>query len=79
MRPPGEDDGAALLVAAPGVDGAIVQRIREYLPRLHEDDVYRALLADALLERFAQVRESDYVVMQQQSRAAESAGFAVIR
>lgn len=68
-----------LLVAAPGVDAAVVQRIRAYLPRIHEDSAYRQLLADALLERFAGVEASEYVAMEQQSLAAQRAGFATIR
>lgn len=68
-----------LLVAAPGVDPAMVQRIRDRLLRIHEDEAYRPLLDNALVERFVEVIEGDYVALEQQSRAAESAGYAAIR
>jgi ABC-type phosphate/phosphonate transport system substrate-binding protein len=68
-----------LLVAAPGVDPAAVQRIREHLLRIHDNEAYRSLLDDVLIERFAAVVKADYVSIEQQSRAAERAGYATIR
>jgi ABC-type phosphate/phosphonate transport system substrate-binding protein len=68
-----------LLVAAPGVDPAVVQRIREHLLRIHDNEAYRPLLDDVVIERFAAVVDADYVAIEQQARAAERAGYAVIR
>jgi ABC-type phosphate/phosphonate transport system substrate-binding protein len=68
-----------LLVAAPGVEAAAVERIRRHLLRIHDDEAYRPLLADASLDRFAAVVRSEYVAMEQQADAAQRAGYAVIR
>jgi ABC-type phosphate/phosphonate transport system substrate-binding protein len=41
-----------LLVAAPGVDAAVVARVREVLTRCHQIGDYATLLADVLVQRF---------------------------
>ena len=45
-----------LLVAAPGVDGAIVARLRRHLLGIHPVPFYAPLLADVLLQRFVAAR-----------------------
>jgi ABC-type phosphate/phosphonate transport system substrate-binding protein len=42
-----------LLVAAPGVEGAVVERVREVLLECHEAPGYAPFLEDVLLKRFA--------------------------
>ena len=42
-----------LLVAAPGIDGGVVERVREVLLECHEAPGYAPLLEDVLLKRFA--------------------------
>jgi ABC-type phosphate/phosphonate transport system substrate-binding protein len=68
-----------LLVAAPGIDAAIVARLRERLVRLHADPTYRALLDDVLVERFAAPDKSDYRELEELSRTAQRQGYGVIR
>ena len=42
-----------LLVAAPGIEGSVVERVREVLLECHEAPGYAPLLEDVLLKRFA--------------------------
>ena len=42
-----------LLVAAPGIEGGVVERVREVLLECHEAPGYAPLLEDVLLKRFA--------------------------
>lgn len=68
-----------LLVAAPGVHPGTVARIRRHLLRIHEDESYRPLLEDALLERFAAPDVASYLALEQQAAAAHDAGYAAIQ
>ena len=51
-----------LLVAAPGIDPAIVAALRQHLLQVHERGEYAHLLAGVLLERFAAIDAADYRV-----------------
>jgi len=42
-----------LLVAAPAIDAGVVERLRDFLLRVHLDERFGTLLSDVLLERFA--------------------------
>jgi ABC-type phosphate/phosphonate transport system substrate-binding protein len=68
-----------LLVAAPGVDSAIVERLREHLVRLHEWPEYRALLAPVLLARFVAPDVPSYRQTEALRERAERAGYPQIR
>jgi len=67
-----------LLVAAPGVDAALVLRLREHLVALHEKPAYGVLLADVLLERFVVPDVAAYRGPETLAGDAERAGYAII-
>jgi ABC-type phosphate/phosphonate transport system substrate-binding protein len=68
-----------LLVAAPDVDRATVERLRAHLTTLHDRAAYRGLLSDTLLERFVAPDLARYGEMEDLARFAEKAGYATIR
>ena len=68
-----------LLVAAPGIDPAVVDRLREHLLRVHELPGYAALLASVLLARFVAPDVAAYQATERMREAAERAGYAAIR
>jgi ABC-type phosphate/phosphonate transport system substrate-binding protein len=68
-----------LLVAAPGVEEAIVQRLRAHLLDLHTRPTFAPLLADALLQRFAAPDLASYRELESIARFAIDRGYEVIR
>jgi ABC-type phosphate/phosphonate transport system substrate-binding protein len=68
-----------LLVAAPGVEEDIVQRLRAHLLDLHARPAYAALLADVLLQRFAAPDLASYRALELMARFALDRGYDVIR
>ena len=68
-----------MLVAAPGIDRAVVEQLRQRLVRLHERDEYRQLLADALVERFVAPELESYSVLEQMAKEAIARGYTEIR
>jgi ABC-type phosphate/phosphonate transport system substrate-binding protein len=65
------------LVAAPGIDAALVARVRAILLELHRDDACRQWLAPLRLARFAPAAPQDYAVLARYAREADAAGFAL--
>lgn len=68
-----------LLVAAPGVEAAKVERLRENLLRLGEQPGGAELLAGAMLRGFAVPRLEDYAVFEVMAREAQARGYPDIR
>jgi ABC-type phosphate/phosphonate transport system substrate-binding protein len=68
-----------LLVAAPGVDAAVVERLRNHLTGLHGMPAYAPLLREVLLERFVHPDLEAYPALEEMARLAEQVGYAAIR
>ena len=68
-----------LLVAAPGIDRAMVERLAHVLEGIHERPEYRPLLADALVSRFVRPDLPSYSVLGEMAVRAAAAGYAAIR
>jgi ABC-type phosphate/phosphonate transport system substrate-binding protein len=68
-----------LLVAAPGIDPEVVDRLRKHLLRVHELPGYGALLASVLLARFVAPDAAAYQATERLRETAERAGYAAIR
>jgi ABC-type phosphate/phosphonate transport system substrate-binding protein len=68
-----------LLVAAPDVDRAVVERLRGHLLQVHEMPVYRPLLSDVLLARFAAPDVDSYREFEVMESRAIERGYAAIR
>jgi ABC-type phosphate/phosphonate transport system substrate-binding protein len=68
-----------LLVAAPGIDRDLVDRLARTLTRLHERPECRPLLADALVSRFAAPDPERYRVLDDMARQAIERGYETIR
>lgn len=68
-----------LLVAAPGVDEAVVVRLRRHLLGIDTQPSYAPLLADVLLARFVAPDVMSYRVLESMARAATETGYEVIR
>lgn len=68
-----------LLVAAPGIDAAVVERLRGHLLKLHELPRYRGLLDPVLLARFAAPDVASYRQTEALRERAEHAGYSRIR
>ena len=68
-----------LLVAAPGVQGELVARLRDHLLGLHAQPDYRPLLRDVLLDRFVAADVASYGVLEQFAQFAIARDYAAIR
>lgn len=68
-----------MLVAAPGIDAAIVDRLRERLTILHKSTQYKRLMEPVLVERFVVPRTEDYEVLGAMAKEAIERGYEVIR
>lgn len=68
-----------LLVAAPGVDREIVDRLGEQLAGIHLVPAYAPLLADVLLERFVAPDVASYRCFESMARFAGERGYDTIR
>jgi ABC-type phosphate/phosphonate transport system substrate-binding protein len=68
-----------LLVAAPGVYGVTLDRLRNHLLGIHERADYAGLLADVLLERFVVPDVAAYGQLEAMARFAIERGYAEIR
>jgi ABC-type phosphate/phosphonate transport system substrate-binding protein len=68
-----------LLVAATGIDEAVVSRLRAHLLRIHERPSYTPLLEDVLLRGFAAPDLAAYGQLEAMARFAESRGYTEIR
>ncbi len=68
-----------LLVAAPGVEGSIVEKLRGHLLALQGKPEYAPLLAETLLERFAAPAPASYAALEDMARFARNAGYEEIR
>jgi ABC-type phosphate/phosphonate transport system substrate-binding protein len=66
-----------VLVASRGVGDGTVARLRSALLELHLEADASATLASLGLLRFTAVEETDYLVLPEQARRAEAAGFAL--
>jgi ABC-type phosphate/phosphonate transport system substrate-binding protein len=68
-----------LLVAAPSVDGAIVERLRERLATLHQDRAYDELLAATLLKGFVAPDVRAYAALERSAEEAIASAYPDIR
>jgi ABC-type phosphate/phosphonate transport system substrate-binding protein len=68
-----------LLVAAPGIEREVVERLRQRLLTVHEAPSYKPLLEDVLLERFAVPEVKLYDSLEAAAAEAQRAGFVAIR
>jgi ABC-type phosphate/phosphonate transport system substrate-binding protein len=68
-----------LLVAAPGIDPRIVERLRARLLSLHGAPEYAPRLADVLLERFAVPEPDAYPALEAMAALAAEQGYETIR
>jgi ABC-type phosphate/phosphonate transport system substrate-binding protein len=68
-----------LLVAAPGIDAALVEGLRRQLLGLHEVPAYTPLLADVLLTRFDAPAPGAYAELERLARISLEAGYDAIR
>ena len=68
-----------LLVAAPGIDREVIERLSRTLTGLHERPEYRALLADALVSRFVLPDLPSYAVLDAMAAQATAKGYDMIR
>jgi phosphonate transport system substrate-binding protein len=71
--------GICPLIASAKMPADIVDKIQRELTTMHETPEGRKILDDALLERFALVDDSNYDDIRAMRKAAEKAGFTVIR
>lgn len=68
-----------LLVAAPAVDAAVVQRLRQHLLAAHDRPAYAPLLADLRVERFVTPDAASYRVLESMAQAARARRYESIR
>ena len=68
-----------LLVAAPGVNPAVVARLRRHLLSLDTQPAYASLLADVSLARFVAPDVSAYRELEVMARFASESGYEAIR
>jgi len=68
-----------LLVAAPAVPSADIERLRALLVALHERPEYEDLLADVCVARFTNPRLASYRALEDMARAAAARGYETIR
>lgn len=68
-----------LLVAAPGIDGATVTKLREHLGEIHGDPGYAKRLDDVLLERFVAPDVASYRSLEAMAQAAVDSRYTTIR
>jgi ABC-type phosphate/phosphonate transport system substrate-binding protein len=68
-----------LLVAAPSVPAADIQRLRRHLVSIHERPEYDDLRADVCLARFAAPRLDSYHTLEDMALAAAARGYETIR
>ena len=68
-----------LLVAAPGIYGVTLDRLRSFLLAIHERTEYASLLADVLLERFVVADIESYGELDAMARFAIDRGYEEIR
>jgi ABC-type phosphate/phosphonate transport system substrate-binding protein len=68
-----------LLVAAPGIEPSVVERLAGVLAGLHERPGYGPLLADALVRRFVHPDPAAYAVLDEMAAQASAGGYAAIR
>ena len=68
-----------LLVAAPGVDEAVIGRLREHLLAIDRERAYAPLLADVLLKRFVAPNCASYRELEDQASYAIEANYERIR
>ncbi|MGE0717687.1 MAG: phosphate/phosphite/phosphonate ABC transporter substrate-binding protein [Alphaproteobacteria bacterium] len=66
-----------LLVAAPGIDPALVARLRDALTAAHARPWFRAVAEPLLVERFVAVGRTDYAPLLAMADAAIGAGYAM--
>ena len=67
-----------LLVAAPGIDSSVVDRLRDFLVNLHGDPRFGPLLADVLLDRFVAPDIGAYGELEKMAEFAAVKGFVNI-
>ena len=67
------------VVVSSGVAEGLKARLREVFVAMHEDPDGRAILADGLIARFVEVRDTHYDPIRQMVRRAEAAGFLTLR
>ena len=68
-----------LLVAAPGVEPALVEQLRRHLLQIHDHASYRPLLSDVLLSRFVVPDAGAYRELEAMACGAMERGYAAIR
>jgi ABC-type phosphate/phosphonate transport system substrate-binding protein len=68
-----------LLVAAPGIDREVVERLRCVLVAIHAQPEYAALLADALVARFVVPDLESYGMLDAMARESIERGYEAIR
>lgn len=68
-----------MLVAAPGIPSAIVERLRDRLLILHKSTQYQRLMEPVLVEKFVMPRIEDYQVLETMATQAAERGYDVIR
>ena len=68
-----------LLVAAPAVDPAVVEALRDHLVKVHGQPVYRPLLADVLLARFVAPEAQAYGELLELEKFAAERAYPAIR
>lgn len=67
-----------LLVAAPGIDREVVERLRRVLTGIHERPEYAPLLAEALVARFVAPDIASYGILDAMAREAIARGYEAI-
>jgi ABC-type phosphate/phosphonate transport system substrate-binding protein len=65
-----------LLVASPDADEAVVERLREFLPHIHEQPGYAPFLADLVVERFVTPAVGNYSKLQDMAEAGSRWNFS---
>jgi ABC-type phosphate/phosphonate transport system substrate-binding protein len=68
-----------MLVAAPGIDAAVVERLRDRLVVLHKSTQYQRLMEPALVQRFVVPEIEDYAVLEAMAKTAAERGYEAIR
>ena len=68
-----------LLVAAPGIDREVVERLQGFLTGIHARPEYARLLADALVMRFVLPDIASYGVLDAMARESKARGYEAIR
>lgn len=67
------------VVVSSRVPAPLRGRLREVFLTMHDDPDGRTILADGLMARFVEVRDSDYDPIREMVRRAEAAGFLTLR